>query len=70
MSETTAEEADAIRRRCAVVFGVAPESLLDDPVENLRRVLEVYDAQRELYLSMGFEVDDPEALEADAAPAA
>ncbi len=61
MSETNLAEAEAIRRRYAVVFGEPLESLRDQPVDMLQRALAAADAQRELYLSMGFEVDDPEA---------
>lgn len=68
MSETNAAEADAIRRRYAVVFNERLEDLRNYPVAPLRRALASYDAQKELYLSMGFEIDDPEATApADAA---
>ncbi|MBR0681921.1 hypothetical protein GXW74_15610 [Roseomonas eburnea] len=65
MSDTREAEAEAIRRRYAVVFREPLESLRNQPVEMLRRLLAKADAQRELYLSLGFEVDDPET---EAAP--
>ena len=60
MSETNAAEAEAIRRRYAMVFGEPIEGLRDLSVDMLQRLLDKADAQRAMYLDMGFEVDDPE----------
>ncbi len=60
MSETTGAEADAIRRRYAAVLGVPLDDVRDEPLEGMLWLLAGYDAQREEYLAMGFELDEPE----------
>lgn len=54
-------QAQALRHRYALICDVPLGSVRDEPIDEIARFLVAYDAQRAMYLSMGFEVDDPES---------